>query len=88
MWLTLPSKRRVNVDALVGHVVYEFYGTNVHADPRVHSPDKFNALHRKTMGEVHQATLDRERELENAGFTLVTMWELDWETQDGSFASP
>ncbi len=80
VWIALSSGRRVNVDALYDNTVYEFYGTKIHADPRVYDPLKWSKLHGRTMGEVHASTLEREAAITTDGYKLVTMWELDWDS--------
>lgn len=78
IWLTLTSGRRINVDGIVENTIYEFYGTNIHADPRVHEPNTWSKLHNCYMSEVYTATIERERQIILDGYELVTMWELDW----------
>lgn len=78
IWIRLSTGRRVNVDAMVNRVVYEYYGTNIHGDPRKHSSTSWSNLLDKTYGEVYHSTLEREELLRCDGFTVVTMWELDW----------
>jgi predicted nucleic acid-binding Zn-ribbon protein len=78
VWVRLTCGRRVNVDALVDRTVYEYYGTNIHGDPRKHAPDGWSKLLGKTYGEVHRDTLEREDLLRRDGFSLIAMWELDW----------
>lgn len=83
VWLTLSTGRRVNVDGRCFNTVYEFYGTKIHADPRVHEPDEWSDLHGCYMGEVYASTIEREEQIVADGYELVTMWELDWDARGG-----
>ncbi len=67
------------VDALVGNVVYEFYGTYFHGDPRRFAPDVFNVNCNRTMGELYERTLAREARLKALGYEIKFVWESDYE---------
>lgn len=80
IWIKLICGRRVNVDALVDNIVYEFNGTNIHGDPRIHEADKFSKLHDMTFGEVYKKSCEREELIRQNGYEVVIMWEKDWKS--------
>lgn len=67
-----------SVDALVDNVVYEFYGTYWHGDPRMFARDKRNELAKTTMGQLYDRTLEREKKLRLVGYEVRFVWEIDW----------
>ena len=82
----MPGKTRADIRVDGYHAfsctVYEFQGTVFHADPRRYRA-KFDEMHfcipNKTYGEVYEATLKRCAWLRGLGYTLVEMWEIDWD---------
>lgn len=73
--------RRFTVDGFDPdtNTVYEFYGDEIHGNPRLYPPDLHSSLSRTTYGELYQRTLVKERLITEAGFKLVTMWKSDFE---------
>ena len=62
------------------NTVYEYNGSLWHAEPRRYPADRSHPLiANKTCGEVYQKTLDRDEWIRDQGYTLVTMWEMDWD---------
>lgn len=76
-WLVINGKK-FNVDALVGDTVYEFDGDYYHGNPKKFARDKVNHKCGVTMGELHDRTLERRKEVEDAGYKVVVMWESEW----------
>ena len=74
------SGRWLNVDGLDSktNTVYEFYGDFWHGNPKIHQSTDINMANKKTFGELHKKTLERERFLKNVGFKIVSMWENDF----------
>lgn len=66
------------VDALVSNIIYEFYGSYYHGDPRKYSSDTFNQKQQKSMGELFQRTLQREAHLKSLGYEVKFVWEIDF----------
>jgi hypothetical protein len=56
-------------------IIYEFYGDYWHGNPKYYKPDGINQFNKKTFGELYKKTLQREKELEELGYTLITKWE-------------
>ncbi len=69
------SNSKWRVDALVDNVVYEFYGSYWHGDPRIHAPDAINKHTETTFGELYRLTLEREVNIRELGYSVVSMWE-------------
>ena len=63
--------------------VYEFNGCLWHGCPRCHPPphrNKYTKLHPdRTLQEMYDFTEHKRRTLEAQGFTVVTVWECDWD---------
>lgn len=57
--------------------VFEYHGCFYHGDPRVYPAEIWNSLCQKSMGELYQRTLDRIKDIENLGFSVIQMWEYD-----------
>lgn len=79
-WIVVNG-RKFNVDALVGKTVYEFDGDYYHGNPDVHPPGKINHRCGVTMRELHERTLQRRKELIDAGYEIVFIWEKDWKAR-------
>lgn len=78
------ADRRCKVDGFAAstNTVYEFHGTFYHGHPDFYAADKMMPFARKgrvrTFGETYQATMDRDKAIQAAGYHLVVMWEHDW----------
>lgn len=63
----------------VSNTIYEFHGDYWHGNPVVYDQDKVSQKHQMTFGELYQRTLDRTQKLRDHGYTVVEMWEHDWD---------
>lgn len=73
-------KRKADGFDEVTNTVLEFNGSLWHAEPRRYPADQPHPLIAgKTCGEVYRKTLDRDEWIRDQGYTLVTMWEMDWD---------
>ena len=59
-------------------IIYEFNGDYWHGNPMKFSPNDINQQAHKTFGELHACTLEKERFLKEAGYTVISIWESDW----------
>uniref|UniRef100_A0A6C0BPG7 Uncharacterized protein n=1 Tax=viral metagenome TaxID=1070528 RepID=A0A6C0BPG7_9ZZZZ len=59
------------------NTVYEFHGDYYHGNPRVYARDMMNTKCQKTMGQLYDDTIAREKIIKEK-FNLVVMWELDF----------
>lgn len=60
-------------------LIYEFYGDFWHGNPEVFLSYETNASTKTTFGELYDKTIKREKLIEAAGFTIVRMWEHDFD---------
>jgi hypothetical protein len=65
------------------NTIYEFNGDFWHGNPNVFNQKKLNNVIGKTFEECYKATLDKEKDLIEAGYKVVTMWEDDWRKLSG-----
>lgn len=56
-------------------IIYEFYGDYWHGNPKFYKPEDINCFTKKTFGELYSKTMQREKELKELGYTLITKWE-------------
>ena len=75
-WLSHNGKSYI-VDGinLENKVIYEFYGDYWHGNPKFYKPCDINHFNKKTFGELYSKTIQREQELKDLGYTLITKWE-------------
>jgi len=59
--------------------VYEFDGDYYHGNPNRYAPDQTNYTSKKTMGELYEATLKKKSDLETNGYTVLSIWESEWD---------
>lgn len=65
------------VDALVDNVVYEYYGSWWHGDPRLPQREAIFDVTGYTADHLYKKTIDRENEIVRSGFEVRSVWELD-----------
>ena len=61
--------------------IYEFHGCLYHGCPRCYPSRhaKHYATPDRTVEELYQATLSKRMALLRAGYTVIEMWECDWD---------
>lgn len=68
------------VDGFVSpKTVYEFYGDWWHGHPYRYDPYDFNALTGKRYIDLYEDTLKREDDLRDKGYTVINVWESNWD---------
>lgn len=72
------DKEHFVVDALVEQTIYEFNGSIWHGDPRRVSHDDFNPINHKSYKKLYENTIKRQKRLEQKGFTVKFVWEIDF----------
>lgn len=60
------------------NTVYEFYGDFWHGNPRVFESNTKHPVLNGTFGDVYWRTINREQAIKDAGYNLVTIWEIDY----------
>jgi hypothetical protein len=58
-------------------VIIEFLGDYYHGNPNVYSPDTFNKLCKKTMGDLFMWTFQRFKLISEQGYNIFYVWESD-----------
>lgn len=59
--------------------IYEFHGDYWHGNPDVYPEDTPHPdVKGKTMGELYQATMEKEQLLRDMEYRVVSIWENDW----------
>jgi hypothetical protein len=69
---------KVDGYCLQTNTVYEFHGDYWHGNPDIYESDDINSTNGKTFGELYQKTIERDQQIRNAGYNLITMWEYDF----------
>ena len=60
------------------NTIYEYHGDFWHGNPKKHKHNCINKRNGKTFGELYQKTIEREQQIRDFGFNLITIWESDW----------
>lgn len=60
------------------NTIYEYHGDFWHGNPNKYVLTDINPISKKTFGELYQKTLEREQQIRDLGFNLITIWESDW----------
>jgi hypothetical protein len=68
----------MRADGMVNRVVYEFFGTYWHGDPRVYAADTLNVRNGHRMGSLYLEALEKQRRILELGYELKYVWELDY----------
>jgi G:T-mismatch repair DNA endonuclease (very short patch repair protein) len=77
--------KRINVDAfdLATNTIYFFHGDYWHGNPLKFKPEDINKNSKTSFGELYRKTLEKEQALRNAGYTVISMWEDEWNIKNG-----
>ena len=75
--ITLHDGKNIWVDGFSAELnkVYEFLGDYYHGNPDKFSADEVNQCAKKTMGELHEATLARKETIRSLGYNYTEIWE-------------
>lgn len=58
--------------------IVEFFGDYTHSNPTLYSSDTWNALCKKSAGEVNISDAKRNVFIESQGWLVLVIWESDW----------
>jgi G:T-mismatch repair DNA endonuclease (very short patch repair protein) len=58
--------------------VYQFHGYFWHGCSKCYNDDTINNVNHETMGDLYQKTLESGKQITDAGFNLIEMWECKW----------
>jgi hypothetical protein len=75
--------KKINVDGIdrENKIVYEFYGDYFHGNINLYNKNDINKRLKKTFGELYQKTIKREELIKSHGYTIISMWEDDFNKQ-------
>lgn len=94
-WLKIPNDqehrnvyiinddKKYKVDGLLDNTVYEFYGDFWHGNPKYFKQDDINSVNNQTFGFLYSQTLERENEIKSLGYSIISIWENEWNTMKG-----
>lgn len=60
------------------NTIYEFYGDFWHGNINIYNVDKTNKILKKTFGELYNEVLNREQQLSQSGFNVISIWESEF----------
>ncbi|XP_072050213.1 uncharacterized protein [Amphiura filiformis] len=66
---------KYRVDGIHGKTVFSFMGDYWHGNLRKYKSKTLNKKVGRTMGELNLDTMDRKREIEQAGYKVIAIWE-------------
>ena len=80
------NNKRFNIDAFVveTNTIYEFYGDYWHGNLKVFDKNSINPHTKKSYGYLFNKTIERENFFRSAGYTVISMWEIDWKREASS----
>jgi G:T-mismatch repair DNA endonuclease (very short patch repair protein) len=56
------------------NTVYQYHGCFWHGCPKCYNEDTINNKNHETMGDLYEKTKERNKQITDAGFTLIEMW--------------
>lgn len=59
-------------------IIWEFYGDFWHGNPLKFNQEKINYINKKTFKALYEKTLNKEKFLKENGYTVISIWENDW----------
>jgi len=60
------------------NTVYQYHGCFWHGCPKCYNEDTINNVNHESMGDLYHKSKERSKEIINAGFALIEMWECQW----------
>lgn len=78
----LKNEKYIKVDGYdpITNTVYEFWGDFWHGNPKKYNPTDIHPLNYKSYGQLYKQTLEKIQNIKNSGYTLVQIWENDYNT--------
>lgn len=74
------NKKKYNLDAFdpITNTIYEFYGDYWHGNIKIFNQNKIHPVNKKSYGDLYFKTIQREQELKNIGYNIISIWESEW----------
>jgi len=60
------------------NTVYQFHGCFWHGCPEFNHEDTINNINHETMVDLYEKTKERIKQITDAGYNLIEMWECEW----------
>ncbi|XP_072377781.1 uncharacterized protein [Diabrotica undecimpunctata] len=60
------------------NTVYQYHGCFWHGHPECFKNDTVNHVNNETMSDLYERTIRRSKQIKEAGYNLVEMWECEW----------
>ena len=88
--IKFPDKSYFFVDGYISdsNTVYEFNGDYFHGNLSKYPPTTLNAFTKRTMLEEYTRTQKKKIKLEAAGYTVIDIWESEWDILAKKLNSP
>ena len=62
----------------VNKICYEYNGDYYHGNLEIYKPDDYNKSAKRTFKELWERTENKKKNLENAGYKVISIWESEW----------
>ena len=74
------GKKKYRVDGFdpKTNTVYEFDGDFFHGNQSLYKKEDINPVTKTTFGKLYEKTCNKHRQIKEAGYNLITIWESDW----------
>jgi hypothetical protein len=60
------------------NTIYEYFGSVWHGNPNIYKPDDINPINKKSYGELYKKTIERLKILEENGYKIISIWDVDF----------
>lgn len=67
------------------NIIIECYGDYWHCNPKIYNGDYYHKQIRLTSSEIWERDLIRKEKINKLGYSLITLWEFDWNNDDNFF---
>lgn len=75
----IKDKYKVDAYNPISNTIYEFYGDYWHGNPiRFSDKNEINKNSKLTYNELYIRTINREKELLQLGYKIISIWESDF----------
>jgi hypothetical protein len=73
--------KRYKVDGMMPgrKIIYEFLGDYWHGNPAKYKPEDINVSNNKSYGELFRLTIAKIRNLRDAGYEVISIWESEYD---------
>lgn len=65
----------------ITNTIYEFDGDFFHGNPEIYNLEDINPVTKTTFRYLYENTYEKHRQIKNAGYNLIAIWENSWKKQ-------